>query len=77
MYEWIVYHGFMPVIIATKLDKINRSQIAKQIKMIKEGVGVKSETKIFPFSSLTKQGRDEIWDYIVNVCGLSEADNTR
>lgn len=77
MYDWIVYHGFMPVIIATKLDKINRSQITKQIKMIKEGIGVKSETKIFPFSSLTKQGKDEIWDYIVNVCGLSEADNTR
>src|SRR5690554_3005357 len=54
MYDWIVYHGFLPVIIATKLDKIKRSQIAKHIKMIKEGVGAVPETKIFPFSSLTK-----------------------
>jgi GTP-binding protein len=72
MYEWIVYHGFMPVIVATKLDKINRSQIVKHVKMIKEGIGVKAETKIFPFSSLTKQGKDEIWDYIEDVCGLIE-----
>lgn len=76
MYEWIMYHGFMPVIIATKLDKINRSQIAKHIKMIKEGLGASPETKIFPFSSLTKQGKEELWDYIVNVGGLSEPNTT-
>lgn len=76
MYEWIVYHGFSPVIIATKMDKIKRSQISKHIKMIKEGIGAKSETKIFPFSSLTKQGKDEIWDYIVDLCGLAEQDTS-
>ncbi len=74
MYEWIVYHGFSPVIIATKMDKIKRSQISKHIKMIKEGIGAKTETKIFPFSSLTKQGKDEILDYIVDLCGLAEPD---
>lgn len=74
MYEWIVYHGFLPVVIATKMDKIKRSQITKHIKMIKEGIGAKSETKIFPFSSLTKQGKDEILDYIVDLCGLAEPD---
>ena len=76
MYEWIVYHGFSPVIIATKMDKIKRSQISKHIKMIKEGIGAKTETKIFPFSSLTKQGKDEIWDYIVDLCGLAEQDTS-
>lgn len=74
MYEWIVYHGFMPVIIATKMDKLNRSQIAKHIKMIKEGIGARPETKIFPFSSLAKQGKDEVWAYIEEVCGLTETE---
>lgn len=74
MFEWIVYHGFMPVVIATKMDKLKRSQIAKHVKMIRDGIGATSETKIFPFSSLTKQGKDEIWDYIVDVCGLTEPD---
>ena len=74
MYEWIVYHGFMPVIIATKMDKLKRSQIAKHIKMIKEGIGASPEAKIFPFSSLTKQGKDDVWDYIVDVCNFPEPD---
>lgn len=64
MYEWIVYHGFEPVIIATKLDKINRSQKDKQIKILKEGLGLKKETIIIPVSSSTKQGIEDIWAHI-------------
>ncbi len=64
MYEWITHNGYEPIIIATKLDKINRSQIDKQIKLIRNGLKAKPETKIIPFSSLTKQGRDEIWECI-------------
>ncbi|WP_313134142.1 ribosome biogenesis GTP-binding protein YihA/YsxC [Anaerocolumna sp.] len=67
MYEWIVYNGFEPVIIATKLDKINRSQKDKQIKIVREGLNVKPGTRIIPFSSVTKQGRDEIWECIEEV----------
>lgn len=64
MYDWVVYHGYNPVIIATKLDKIKRSQIQKHIKMINEGLELIPGTKVFPFSSLSKQGREEILDYI-------------
>lgn len=64
MYEWINYNGYEPVIIATKLDKINRSQRAKHIKMIREGLGMPKTGLIFPFSAVTKDGRDEIWEYI-------------
>ncbi len=64
MYEWIVHHGFEPVIIATKLDKINRSQRDKHLKMIRQGLQAPSTTRIIPFSSLSKEGRDEIWTCI-------------
>ncbi|SHO54096.1 ribosome biogenesis GTP-binding protein YihA/YsxC [Anaerocolumna xylanovorans] len=64
MYDWIVHQGYEPVIIATKLDKINRSQKDKQIKVLRTGLGAKSDTKILPFSALSKQGRDEIWTCI-------------
>lgn len=74
MYDWIVYQGFTPIIIATKLDKINRSQKDKQIKLIRETLKVAPGTKILPFSSLTKQGRDEIWDCIEEVSGLKSMD---
>ncbi len=74
MYDWIVFQGFHPIIIATKLDKINRSQKDKQIKLLKEGLDVVPGTKVFPFSSLTKQGREEIWDCIEEICGLKQED---
>ena len=64
MYEWILSNGFAPVIIATKLDKIKRSQVQKQIKLIKETLQVEKGTYVFPYSSLSKQGRDEIYEYI-------------
>lgn len=64
MYEWIEYNGFHPIIIATKYDKISRGQKDKHLKMIRNGLGAGSETKIIPFSSVSKEGRDEIWELI-------------
>ena len=64
MYEWIAANGYRPVIIATKLDKIKRSQKDKQLKLTREGLSVLPGTVIIPFSSVSKQGRDEIWSYV-------------
>ncbi|WP_101694790.1 ribosome biogenesis GTP-binding protein YihA/YsxC [Dorea phocaeensis] len=64
MYDWIVAQGFEPIIIATKLDKIKRSQVAKHLKAVKQGLGLIPGTKVIPFSSVTKQGRDEIWEFV-------------
>lgn len=64
MYEWITANGYRPVIIATKLDKIKRSQKDKQLKLLREGLGVLPGTFIIPFSSVSKQGRDEIWELV-------------
>lgn len=61
MYNWILENGFEPVVIATKLDKINRSQIQRSVKVIRTALGAGKETRIIPFSAETKQGRDEIW----------------
>ncbi|MBE5868714.1 MAG: YihA family ribosome biogenesis GTP-binding protein [Lachnospiraceae bacterium] len=61
MYDWILQQGYDPIIIATKLDKINRSQVQKQIKLIKETLKAKKDTVVIPFSSETKQGREEIY----------------
>lgn len=71
MYDWIVYNGYQPVIIATKLDKINRSQVQKHIKMVRQGLGIGQEVTVIPFSAETKQGRDEIWALIEEMMGES------
>ncbi|MGN0332183.1 MAG: ribosome biogenesis GTP-binding protein YihA/YsxC [Lachnospiraceae bacterium] len=62
MYEWILNQGYNPIIIATKLDKIKRSQKDKQLKIIRQGLELIPGTIVIPFSSVTKQGREEIWE---------------
>jgi len=62
MYEWIAAQGYQPIIVATKLDKIKRSQKDKQVKALRQGLGLLPGVKVIPFSSVTKQGRDEIWE---------------
>lgn len=74
MYDWIMSNGFHPIVIATKLDKIKRSQIAKQVKLVKEGLGVDKDTIVIPFSAETKQGREEIYDLIDRLIGKEETE---
>ena len=64
MFRWILNQGYTPVIIATKLDKINRSQILRQVKSVREGLGAGQEIRVIPFSAVTRQGLLDIWEII-------------
>ncbi|MDO4976175.1 MAG: ribosome biogenesis GTP-binding protein YihA/YsxC [Eubacteriales bacterium] len=64
MYRWILSNGYSPVIVATKADKIKRSQLQKHLKILKESLKVIEGVPIIPFSAVTKAGRDEIWELI-------------
>ena len=64
MYQWMRHYGYDPIIIATKLDKINRSQIQKHVKAIRIGLEAEKDTIIIPYSSLSKQGREEIYELL-------------
>lgn len=67
MYEWIRTQGYEPILIATKQDKIKRSQLQKQLKLLREALGAEKGTRIIPFSSETKQGRDEVWNVLLEI----------
>jgi len=73
MYQWMLHYGYHPIIIATKLDKINRSQIQKQVKAIRVGLEAEKGTVIIPFSSTTKQGREEIYELLDRLLEGDEA----
>lgn len=64
MYDWICRNGYHPVIIATKLDKIKRSQVQKQLKLIRTSLKTEPGTILIPFSAETKQGREEIYELL-------------
>lgn len=70
MYEFITASGFRPIVIATKSDKINRSQLQKQLSVVRKGLGADKETVTIPFSSQTKNGKEEIWEIIDSFIGM-------
>lgn len=72
MVNWVRGNGFEPIIIATKSDKINRSQLQKHISMIRKGLNLNDSNSIIPFSAQTKQGKDEIWDVFEDQLGFKE-----
>lgn len=74
MYEWILSNGFHPIIIATKADKINRSQLQKQIKAVWQGLGADKDTVMIPFSAQTKQGREEIYEVVDRLMAQPEGE---
>ena len=72
MYDWIRRNGYDPIIIATKLDKINRSQIQKQVKLIRTTLQAGADTQIVPYSAQTKQGREEIYEILDGVLAAED-----
>lgn len=73
MYKWIVHQGFQPVIIATKADKIKNSQMEKHLGMLRAGLGLPEEVRIYPYSALKKTGRDEIYELMDEILAEDEA----
>ncbi len=72
MADWIRQNGFEPIIVATKSDKLKRSQLTKHINMIKKAMGIKEDGIVLPFSSMTKQGKEEIWYAIEKALNIKE-----
>ena len=70
MYDWVIQSGYTPCVVATKLDKIKRSQAAKCLKEVREGLEMPADGLIVPFSAETKAGREEIWELIEKAAGL-------
>ena len=74
MHDWILSQGYQPIIIATKLDKLKRSQVQKQVKVVRQGLGLSKDSILIPFSAVNKKRRDEIWDLAEEICGLKESE---
>ncbi len=70
MYDFVSGSGFKPIVIATKADKINRSRLQKQVSVVKKGLGADKDTAVIPFSSVTKAGKEEIWEIIESLIGM-------
>lgn len=64
MYDWISHYHDEVIVVATKMDKIKRSQVQKHLSVIRKGLGLTPQDKLIAFSSETKQGKEELWKII-------------
>lgn len=67
MYEWIHNSNIPFVIVASKVDKIPRSQVKPRVDDIRKTLGLEKDAVVIPYSSESKQGKDEIWSRIDSV----------
>lgn len=62
MYNWIRSFGYEGIVIATKSDKIPKGSIQKNIKRVKEKLGVEDIKTIIPYSSAKKTNLEKAWE---------------
>ncbi len=67
MYDWIAHYHKNVIVVATKADKIKRSQLNKHLSIIRKDLNLQPADKIIAFSATTKQGKDEIWNLLHEV----------
>ena len=72
MYNWLKHYDYDIIVVATKMDKIKRSQIQKQLSVIKKGLNMAPEDTLIPFSGETKVGVEELWSVLENIIGYEE-----
>lgn len=72
MFDWMKQGNVPHAVVATKADKISRGQVKPRLQAIRTALGAGEETPIVPFSSETRQGRDEVWALIEERLGLKD-----
>lgn len=69
MFEWIKNFGYEPIVVATKLDKLKKSQIEKNLTEIYDFLGLDFDSVLIPFSSEKRTGREEVLEAVDMIIG--------
>lgn len=67
MVEWAFHHGLPVALVATKADKLSRSQVAKHVRQIRQTLEAPETVPLIPFSAQTGAGRDELWEVVLEA----------
>ena len=71
MYEFVKHHNVPVIVVATKEDKLKRNDLKKNEQLIKNTLGFQKEDKFVRFSSLKKNGIEEAWNAIYELCEIN------
>lgn len=76
MLDWLRSYDRQPIVVLTKVDKLTKNERAKQLSLIAQTLGL-PRSDLLPFSALTREGRELIWQTIISVAGLGRDDEDR
>ena len=75
MYNYLTYHNLPVTVIATKFDKVKAKDREKNLKHIHQVLNIIESDNLVYFSSITKKGRDEVYEIIAKDLNIKETDN--
>ena len=64
MINWLIDCGVPFVVVATKADKLSKSELRRQLESFEENYFKGTGIEVLPFSSVTRDGKDELWSKI-------------
>ena len=64
MYDYLKYYDIPVTIICTKVDKVSKNNHDKNKKIIMKELNLVDDSNLILFSSITKNGKDEIYEEI-------------
>ncbi len=70
MLDWLLQSGMPFLVVATKMDKLNKTEAAKVVTSIRKDADIPEEIPIIPFSSETKEGKQPLWSQILGYSDL-------
>lgn len=65
MYDFIKYYRKSVIVVATKLDKITRTSVQKNLNIIRKKLELDENDILIPYSSETHAGREELWEVLM------------
>ncbi len=72
MYEYLRYYGLDGIVVATKADKVSSNEKAKNIRLIRETLGMDKSDIIIPVSALKRTGDKELLNTLEQLLSSQE-----
>ncbi len=70
MLNYLTEAGLPFLVVATKVDKLNKTERARAMESLRAHPDIPADTVILPFSSHSGEGKDELWRLIKQAARL-------
>ena len=70
MINWLIDSSIPFIVVATKVDKLNATNRKNNLVQLRDDLGFEEDGVLIPFSSQTREGKEELWREIFKLCDV-------